>query len=630
MKHTSLQLQLLLLPLFLPTVLAKNVFSASEVSSLSNSPFNCSLVTTQPYALQCQYVKDNCNNDSVFNYYNLYYCDLKIFHGWALIPLLVSLAYMFVSLGITASEFLCPNLHTISKSFLKIPDNLAGLTILAFGNSAPDIFGTYEATKMGSINLALAELVGASLFISSCVIGCIGIIKPFEVPQVLFKRDVAMYFTVYTLILLSLIVGKLSKFIAITLIGVYICYVSVAVYSHKRQQSRVKAILRERRSRGEFGDVPDDEVVIDEIYLDGVSQLPTIDDINVRETLGYNTNSTGNFGLRKLMEDLSLHSNLGGAIQLDTERQLMTSLRGVEPEEIAHQEETPHEQLVNLFCPQLSRFRDKPIGEKLRLLLLLPISLIVKVSTPVRTHANMLTIEQDYKPNTAHNVFNYSKEKIQLVVQTGIGCFIFLSVNTHMHFIWKLIFHSIASLGLAYAIFRLYPTSTSSSNFPQRMSAINYFVAIFGLVASITWVSIIATEIINILQVVSTAYRLSDDFLGITLFALGNSVGDFITNYTIAQMGFPVMAFAACFGSPLMALCSFGFSGLIIGGNHTLTLTSPVLVAIVVLFSNMVVLCVKVPRNSWKLDRHIGIILIGNWTFACLFCLVAELLRRYF
>lgn len=534
---------------------------------------------------------------------------------------------MFISLGITALEFLCPNLHTISKSFLKIPDNLAGLTILAFGNSAPDIFGTYEAIKMNLIHLALAELIGASLFISTCVIGCIGIVQPFKVPQLLFRRDVAMYCTIYTLILVCLLIGKLTKAISTTLITIYICYVAVAIYSHKMQQSRVNAIFRERRSRGEFGDVADDdEVAIDEVYLDGVSQLPTIDDINVGE--GLNTNSTGNFGLRKLMEDLSLHSNLGGAIQLDTERQLMSSsIEGREPEDISHHEYTPLDRFINLFCPQLTHFKEYHIGEKLRHLLLIPITLALKLSTPVRDHSSMLTIEQDYKPNTAHNVFNYSQERIQLTVQTGLGCFLFLMVNTNFSIIWKLILHSVVSFGSAHAIFRLYPLQ-ASPHFPQRMTFINYFTSIFGLIISVTWISLIAAEIINILQVVSTAYHLSDDVLGITLFALGNSVGDFITNYTIAQMGYPIMAFAACFGSPLMALCSFGFSGLILDGNHALILTPTLLIGIVSLFCNMVLLCIMVPKNSWNLDKRVGTILITNWSIACLLCLLVEFIRH--
>ncbi|KAI5963832.1 hypothetical protein KGF57_001207 [Candida theae] len=541
---------------------------------------------------------------------------------------------MFLSLGLTASEFLCPNLHTISKSYLKIPDNLAGLTILAFGNSAPDIFGTYEAIKAGSIQLALAELIGASLFISTCVIGCIGVVQPFQVPRWLFTRDVATYCTIYTLISVSALIGQLTRVVSVVLVGVYVFYVAVAIYSHKMQQSRVNAILRDRRSRGEFGDSADDEVAIDEVYLDGISQLPTIDDVNIggATATGDTTNATGTFGLRKLMEDLSAHSNLGGSIQLDTERQLLsTPVEGMEQEEgdgaTYESRVTPFSRLVDLFCPQLSNFKECHPGAKLKHLLLLPVSLTLKISTPVRHHTSMLTIEQDFKPNTAHNAFNYTKEKLRLTIQTGIGCFILLSANTSVSWVWKITIYSIISVGFGQAVYKLYPIP-SSDHFPQRMTAINYITSILGLVISLSWISLIAAEIINILQVISTAYRLSDDVLGITLFALGNSVGDFVTNYTIAKMGYPIMAFAACFGSPLMALCSFGLSGLIADGNHAVRLTPTLLIGLVTLFSNMAILCVMIPKNDWSLNKKVGRFLIANWSITCLLCLLIEFTRQ--
>lgn len=624
----------ILLLLLAPLAASSNALTTNDISPLSSTQSNCSLISTQPTTLQCQYAKDNCNNNGagIINYYTLYYCDLAPFHGFALIPLLVSLMYMFVSLGITALEFLCPNLHTISKSFLKIPDNLAGLTILAFGNSAPDIFGTYEAIKAGAVHLALAELIGASLFISTCVIGCIGIVQPFEIPKSLLKRDLPVYCLIFILIFVSVMMGRLTMLISLVLIGVYVCYVTVAIYSHKRQQVRVNAILRDRRSRGEFGDAGDDgeEVPIDEVYLDGVSQLPTIDDVNLGEggIADSTTSSTGTFGLRKLIEDLSVHSNLGGSIQLDTERQLMSSVEGEAQEEILSRDPTPLDQFINTFCPQLINFKELPTSAKLKQVLLLPVSLLLKLSTTVRHHQSMLTIEQDYKANTAHNTFNYTQEKLQLTIQTGVGTFILFLINSHISWIWKIMLYSIISVGLAHAIHQLYP-SPSSSHFPQRMTAINYFTSIFGLVISISWISLIAAEIINILQVVSTAYNLSDDVLGITLFALGNSVGDLITNYTIAKMGYPIMAFAACFGSPLMALCSFGFSGLITGdGSHTLTFTPTLVIGILAWFFNIGTFCHFIGRNEWKLDKQVGIVLIVNWLLTCLLCLLNEFFRH--
>jgi hypothetical protein len=57
-------------------------------------------------------------------------------------------------------------------------------------------------------------------------------------------------------------------------------------------------------------------------------------------------------------------------------------------------------------------------------------------------------------------------------------------------------------------------------------------------------------------------FGLSDAILGVTVFALGNSTADLVANYTIARMGYPVMAISACYGGPLLnMLLGVGISG---------------------------------------------------------------------
>lgn len=41
---------------------------------------------------------------------------------------------------------------------------------------------------------------------------------------------------------------------------------------------------------------------------------------------------------------------------------------------------------------------------------------------------------------------------------------------------------------------------------------------------------------------------------GITVLAWGNSIGDFVSNLTVAKQGFPQMAIGACFGGPALNL----------------------------------------------------------------------------
>lgn len=76
---------------------------------------------------------------------------------------LLILAFLFSFIGISASDFFCPNLSTIA-TVLGLNESTAGVTFLAFGNGSPDVFSTFSALKGGTFSLAIGELIGAASF----------------------------------------------------------------------------------------------------------------------------------------------------------------------------------------------------------------------------------------------------------------------------------------------------------------------------------------------------------------------------------------------------------------------------------------------------------------------------------
>jgi sodium/potassium/calcium exchanger 6 len=54
--------------------------------------------------------------------------------------------------------------------------------------------------------------------------------------------------------------------------------------------------------------------------------------------------------------------------------------------------------------------------------------------------------------------------------------------------------------------------------------------------------------VVNVLQSVGRMWHISDAILGVTVLAWGNSIGDLISDVTVARKGFPRMAVGACFG----------------------------------------------------------------------------------
>ncbi|OTF83642.1 sodium/potassium/calcium exchanger 6-like protein, partial [Euroglyphus maynei] len=99
---------------------------------------------------------------------------------------------LFVTIGLVADNFLCPSLLTISKT-LRLPDNIAGVTLLAFGNGAPDIFASIEGISHSKPNLIFSSLFGAGTFVTTIVIGSILLSGDFTINKRPFVRDIIFY-----------------------------------------------------------------------------------------------------------------------------------------------------------------------------------------------------------------------------------------------------------------------------------------------------------------------------------------------------------------------------------------------------------------------------------------------------
>ena len=80
------------------------------------------------------------------------------------------------NLSTTADSYLAPTLEYIVVRF-KINESLAGVTLLGFGNGAPDVFASISANVGGSdlhpdpndTLLSICSLVGATCFLSTFI-----------------------------------------------------------------------------------------------------------------------------------------------------------------------------------------------------------------------------------------------------------------------------------------------------------------------------------------------------------------------------------------------------------------------------------------------------------------------------
>lgn len=160
-----------------------------------------------------------------------------------------------------------------------------------------------------------------------------------------------------------------------------------------------------------------------------------------------------------------------------------------------------------------------------------------------------------------------------------------------------------------------------------------------GFTVSVMWIMTIVDEVVSILQTVGIIVGLSDAILGLTVFAVGNSLGDLVANITIAKLGHPVMAISACFAGPMLnLLLGIGISGtwLLSDGNahwdHTgaadiypIDFNPTLLVSGLGLLLILIGTLIAVPMNNFELTRPIGISLIAAYMLIMTVNLLTEI-----
>uniref|UniRef100_A0A7N5ZUY6 Sodium/calcium exchanger membrane region domain-containing protein n=1 Tax=Anabas testudineus TaxID=64144 RepID=A0A7N5ZUY6_ANATE len=212
----------------------------------------CDHVMNLSAAERCAFVKNtpDCNmEDGFINYLHVAFCLLSP----NLTPLTITLCiiwllFLFLILGLAASKFFCPNLSAISTS-LHLTHNVAGVTFLALGNGAPDIFSAMAAFSYPhTAGLAVGALFGAGIFVTTVVAGGVALVKPFAVASRPFLRDVIFYMAAvfWTFVILYRGTTSLEEILGyLVLYVVYVLTVIISAFIYNRQKHSVNTSIQD-------------------------------------------------------------------------------------------------------------------------------------------------------------------------------------------------------------------------------------------------------------------------------------------------------------------------------------------------------------------------------------------------
>jgi cation:H+ antiporter len=126
---------------------------------------------------------------------------------------------------------------------MKVSPLVIGLTVVAFGTSAPELFVSLRSGLAGQPEIALGNVIGSNVFNVLVILGLSALIVPLRVDQQLVRLDVPLMIGISILVYLMALDGRIGRADGAVLAGGLVAYTVWSI--RKSRQENDPAVLAE-------------------------------------------------------------------------------------------------------------------------------------------------------------------------------------------------------------------------------------------------------------------------------------------------------------------------------------------------------------------------------------------------
>ncbi|RWR80387.1 Sodium/calcium exchanger membrane region [Cinnamomum micranthum f. kanehirae] len=456
----------------------------------------------------------------------------------------------FVRSNSSSAYYFCSSLENLSR-ILKLSPTIAGVTLLALGNGAPDVFSSIVSfLGPGASGIGFNSILGGAFFVSSGVVGIISISvssRRISVDKASFVRDVCFFLLTISCLLVILIVGRINIWGAIGFASLYVVYVSIVSTTH--------FCRRKDRLVSQFG--------IDHL-------LPI-------------SNGSPSDELAQFAQFSELGEPLLGSVHKEE-----FALKAKE----ALENDDDERSKISWYCFKSSV--SYYLGWILYILEL-PLYLPRRLTIPV------VCEERWSKPFAVISV------TLAPTLLTALWC----TQKGDLGFKVSLIIYLCG--GLVGIVFGIVAFVTTDQFTPPKRFLFPWLAG--GFLMSVIWTYITAEELVALLLALGNIIGISPSILGLTVLAWGNSVGDLIANVAMAINGGSdgvQIAISGCYAGPIFnTLVGLGLS-LVISSWHVypscyvISVDASLYQILGFLVGGLLWSLMILPRKDMRLNRVLG------------------------
>ena len=513
--------------------LALTLMSGCQCDRTQTTVFNATPACDAPFELISAELQCPCarfhdqDRGALLSYMTFHHCTMAGYGGLSLAMLSCWMLFLFYIIAGTTDDYLVPAL-TVFVDILAISPNVAGATILAFANGAPDLFTNIAAFSGsgGDGDLGMGNLLGGGLFLIGFTLGTVTLVSggftSYRRPLI---RDVLFYALAYVLLALIYNDHEVSTGESILLLVLYACYVMVVVGGRFIYQRLIKPRKLEKRLK------------LEESQVEEQQDMTTIREYEERMRRSFtecflqktsHSPSENNEEQEQESQDIEQASPDEHTRVTTYVKDTSSSTEG--KNRMQHQ--------VQYFFQDLTKWQDKNVFGRFLSLCELPFTLarrctiaLVERETWNRTFTALTMI------GALQFVLQCITTPSLMAILITLGFGLVLAILTYRH--------TNADL----------PTSDK-----LRLALVAKAFAVSSF-----WAYLVANEIVDVMQTIGLGLGISSSVLGVTVLAWGNSIGDLVSNLALAKGGHSKMAAAECFGGPIFNLLFGGGISFLLG-----------------------------------------------------------------
>lgn len=165
------------------------------------------------------------------------------------------LSYVLLIVGfvllVKGADYFVEGCSSVAK-ILKVPSIIIGLTIVAFGTSAPEAAVSITAALTGNNDIAIGNVIGSNIFNLLVVVGVCGLILPMGIDKGILKKEFP-FSIVVAAVLLAMIgfdhqVGRIDGLILLVFFACFLGWMIHSALTGREEASEEYKVLTPLRS----------------------------------------------------------------------------------------------------------------------------------------------------------------------------------------------------------------------------------------------------------------------------------------------------------------------------------------------------------------------------------------------